>query len=264
MSARYARRVRGFTLIEMIGVLAILASIAAVMTPAVVRSVDDAFADAERRTLATLAAGLRASVERNQSVPAASGWVAAIAAQVGAAPAQIARNERGRLRGYYADPRFLTTTDTAFGGYVQGSGLASAPPSPRILLVSNLTADAPAAPATSAAFDAIWNQSAGAAVTEGTKVFVERIHLAAAFEPVLLANDHAAAAGYRFGSAGPFALASGGTGITRWLIAGTTVDLYAAPFPAGALERRILVTGSRELAYVSTGGAAPTWSWSTQ
>lgn len=266
MSRASPRIQHGFTLIEMIGVLAIISSLAAVLVPNVVKTVDEAVNEAEGRNLTTLASALDSYTTSQKSIPNAAGWVAALGGFTSMSVNKINLNERGFRRGYYADPRFLTAAVGAFAGYTQTNGLAAAPFSPRIMLVSDLTRNAPAAPTTVAAFDAIWNQSAGASVVEGPRVRVQRIHLGNNFLPVLLTNQFTSTVAYRIDSGASVSLpavgAGGGTGVTRQLLKGTKVSLQKPPFPTGALERAVLVTSARELSYVSSGGATPVWSWS--
>ncbi|MBK6657044.1 MAG: prepilin-type N-terminal cleavage/methylation domain-containing protein [Proteobacteria bacterium] len=266
MNRAITRRHGGFTLIEMIGVLAIISTLAAVLVPNVVKTVDEAVMDAEGKDLTTLASALDTYTSTNKRIPNAAGWVAALAGVTSMSSNKINLNERGFTRGYYVDPRFFTTTATAFAGYTQTSGRTSAPFSPRIMIVSDLTRNAPAAPTTAAAFNAIWNQTAAATVKEGTRVRVQRMHLGSTFVPVLLTNQFTSAVGYSIEAGGAISLpavgAGGGTGVTRYLIKGSKVSLRKPPFPTGALERAVLANGSRELSYVSSGGATPVWSWS--
>ena len=256
----------GFTLIEMIGVLAIISTLAAVLVPNVVKSVDEAVMDAEGKDLNALASALDTYTSAQKRIPNAAGWVAALAGVTSMSSNKVNLNERGFRRAYYVDPRFFTATATAFAGYTQTNGRTTAPFSPRVMLVSDLTRNAPAAPTTAAAFNAIWNQSAGATIVEGARVRVQRIHLGSWFVPVLLTNQFTSAVAYRIDAGGAVSLvaaaAGGGTGVTRHLLKGSKVSLQKPPFPSGALERAVLVTSARELSYVSSGGATPVWSWS--
>ncbi len=266
MSRVLARRIGGFTLIEMIGVLAIISTLAAVLVPNVVKSVDQAVMEAEGKDLGALADALDVYTSSQKRIPNAAGWVAALAGVTSMSSNKVDLNERGFRRGYYVDPRFFTATATAFAGYTQTNGQTTVPFSPRIMLVSDLTRNAPAAPTTAAAFNAVWDQTAAATVVEGARVRVQRIHLGSWFLPVLLTNQFTSAVGYRIDAGGAVSLpavsAGGGTGVTRYLLKGSQVSLQKPPFPSGALERAVLVTGARELSYVSSGGATPVWSWS--
>lgn len=264
MSTRPA--MQGFTLIEMIGVLAIISTLAAVLVPNVVKGVDEVVSEAEGRNLTTLASALDSYTTSQKAIPNAAAWVAALGSVTSMSTTKIKRNERSFQRGYYVDPRFFTATATAFAGYTQTNGVTTVPFSPRIIIVSDLTRNAPAAPTTAAAFNAIWDQTGGATVLEGPRVRVQRVHMASTFLPVLLTNQFTTAVAYRIESGASVSLpavgAGGGTGITRYLLKGTKISLQKPPFPTGALERTVLVASGRELSYVSSGGATPVWSWS--
>jgi prepilin-type N-terminal cleavage/methylation domain-containing protein len=259
-------RQHGFTLIEMIGVLAVISILAAVMVPNVVQTVDYAVADAEAKNLETLSGALSDAIRTNKAIPNAANWAAVVAANANLAANKVTLNERGFRRGYYVDPRFFTNINTVFAGYTQGAGLTTAPVSPRIMIVSNLSANAPAAPTTSAAFSQIWDQTGAPAVVEGTKVKITRIHLGAQFLPVLITNQNTSAVAYQVGSSArinmPAVSAGGAAGVTRYLLKHSSVSLYKPPFATGALARTLLVTTPHDLSYVSSGGATPVWAWS--
>lgn len=256
----------GFTLIEMIGVLAIISTLAAVLVPNVVKGIDEVVSEAEGRNLTALSSALDTYASSQKRIPNAAGWVAALGTVINMSTNKINLNERSFRRGYYVDPRFFTATATAFAGYTQTNGVTAVPFSPRIMIVSDLTRNAPAAPTTAAAFNAIWNQTAGATVVEGPRVRVQRIHMGSTFLPVLFTNQFTTAVAYRIESRPSVSLpavgAGGGTGITRYLLKGTKVSLQKPPFPTGAVERAVIITSGRELSYVSSGGATPVWSWS--
>lgn len=135
LSMKCAGRHDGFTLIKMIGVLAIISTLAAVLVPNVVKSVDEAVMKAEGEDLTALAAALESYTSSQKRIPNAAGWVAALAGVTSMSTNKVNLNERGFRRGYYVDPRFFTSTATAFAGYTQTSGRTAAPFS-RIMIVS--------------------------------------------------------------------------------------------------------------------------------
>ncbi|MFT4564827.1 MAG: hypothetical protein ACI9BW_004597 [Gammaproteobacteria bacterium] len=53
-----------------------------------------------------------------------------------------------------------------------------------------MTGNAPAAPITSAGFDAIWDQSASATLIEGPDVKIARLNLRTAFQRLMLTNEN--------------------------------------------------------------------------
>jgi len=227
------RASRGFTLIEMIGVLAIMAVLAAAIVPDMIKRLDISYADAEKKNLRNLGVDLEQFILKNRRVPAASGgvnplnpvtglagtWSDAVASQSSLSPLNIQQNEKGNVRGYYIDPQFLVANPAAaalpaFPGYDQnvagvGVGLnadglpVAVPNSPRIMLVSNLASPAavPLPAALSAAqFDAVWSQpqllNAAAplpVIVEGDTMLIQRINLSYMFNRVLLTNNIVAA-----------------------------------------------------------------------
>lgn len=254
---------RGFSLLEMIAVMAIMAIFAGVLAPTVFRTIDENLAIAEEQSLVAMAEALEGYVLDNKRVPSrlSSDWAPAIAERMSESSARILSNERGFARGVYFDPRFLTTSDTAFPGFTQDLGLTSVPNSPRVLLVSDLAANAPSAPTTQAAFDAIWQQTGTPSVAEGKMVKIVRLNLAPLFHRILLTNDNAATVGFQVesGTVGSVAGASGGPGTqTRYVIDGSKLSLFADPYPSGALQRQALVR--EELSY-HYGLDGALWSW---
>ncbi|MCR9277669.1 MAG: type II secretion system GspH family protein [Pseudomonadaceae bacterium] len=254
---------RGFSLLEMIAVMAIMAIFAGVLAPSVFRTIDENLATAEESNLEAMAEALEEYVLDSKRVPSrlSSDWGPAIAERMSQSTARILNNDRGYTRGVYFDPTFLTSSVTAFPGFTQDLGLTSAPNSPRVLVVSNLAANAPAAPTSQAAFDAIWQQTGTPSVTEGKMVKVVRLNLAPLFHRVLLTNDNATTVGFQVesGTVGSVAGASGVPGSqTRYVIDGSKISMFADPYPSGALQRQALVREDLSYHYGLDGAV---WSW---
>ena len=143
-------RARGFTLLEIIAVLAIMGVLASVAAPAIIRSIDDGFAAAEEQTLAALGEALATYVRENKRIPSRNpdSWSAALTEFVDLSQTRLRENDRSFQRAIYFDPQFMTTTDTPFSGVVQVTGFTQRPNSPRAMIVSDLRGDAPSAPTT--------------------------------------------------------------------------------------------------------------------
>lgn len=175
---------------------------------------------------------------------------------------KIELNERDFRRGYYVDPQFFTSTNTAFPGYTQTSGLAAQPVSPRIMLVSSLVANAPAAPTTSTVFSAIWDQSAAATLIEGPEIKIQRINLRSLFHRVILTNEHTNQPGFQLevGSVNSMPASSGGVDglVTRWVMDKTRMNLLGDPFPSGALNQVVLIDTPTNSSYRMSGAS---WEW---
>lgn len=250
---------------ELIGVIAIIAILSAVIAPNLFRGIDAAFAKAEEENLANLVAALRMYSEQTNRIPsaAATDWASAIASRIDVPEADVQANRRSFRRALYFDPRFFTSTDSSFPGYQQTSGLTSPLVSPRAILVSDLTRNAPAAPTTSAAFNAIWDQDPSAIVLEGPKVYLQRINFRSMFHRVVLNNQHTIQPAYGLGTGSQNAIPAAVGGIdgtlTRYVMGGTELRLYRGPFPGGALETSSLVDAVKSYRYTTDG---TNWFWS--
>lgn len=113
---------RAFTLVEMLGVLAVILILALVITPVLLQQLNTAAKQTEAANLATLANGYRNYVMNNRSVPAASTVFSNIAGQIGWSVFQTVTNARGYPRYYLVDPGLLLGTNTGANlPYIQGT-----------------------------------------------------------------------------------------------------------------------------------------------
>ncbi|MBK9578402.1 MAG: type II secretion system protein [Fibrobacterota bacterium] len=246
------KRRGGFTLIEMVAVLAILAILAGAIVPTVSQSIRDARADAERRTLETIAQLVRDQVRRNGNVPSAASWAASLALLSELPVARLARNPDGWNRAYIPDPAWtpVSTRPVLAGGWTQTPAVAdlvaAAPANARILVISDLNADAQTAcqNMTAVQFSAVWDETAGApAACVATQVrALVRINLTTEFVQVVRnvsAPLGPPAPGWTFGgnaaAAVPFA-AAGTT--TRWHLRGSRLGLVSGGTVAGEIVLR--------------------------
>ncbi|WP_454064225.1 type II secretion system protein [Candidatus Nitrospira salsa] len=138
----------GFTLIEMLGVLAILAILGGLIAPKFIQGFNRDMREAEMRNLQAIAQGVEVSLRENRAWPA--NLAALTPAYVPFSSAQISQNERGFPRYYAIHPNT--------SGFTNGAGLAASNlDDVRFLLISNLTEDANPTINTVAQFDAWWN-----------------------------------------------------------------------------------------------------------
>lgn len=94
-----------FTLIELIGVLAIMSILAAAVVPNAIRALDRASVRAEADNLHNLGEILKIYVSETNSVPSAGNWTTALAPYASANPVDLQYNKRQPTSGGGAIPR---------------------------------------------------------------------------------------------------------------------------------------------------------------
>ncbi len=257
----------GFTLMELIGVLAILGILSGMMAPSLFDAINDAYSTAEEGNIEQMGQDLIRHISTTGTIPGRqrNRWTAAIASVSQNRIELIERNKKGFRRALYFDPQFFTSTESNFNGYTQTDGLLNAPVSPRVMIISDMTRNVPNLPATSSVFDAIWDQDPGARYIESEDIKVQRLHLGHLFHRVLFTNAKNAQPGYALENQSTSAVpaASGAvSGVAeRYVLEGTKIRLFSDPFPAGATLDSVLITEQSGFDYRDNGTF---WHWSRQ
>jgi hypothetical protein len=192
------RPAAGFSLVGLVGALAVVAILAAAITPRVIKQVDRTNWVKETADLATLADGLKQQVVRTKSVPSAAGCIALLSEELALSPVQVATNRVGRARAILIDPLLsIGSTTTGSLPYIQGSnGVASAPANVRVLIVSSLSRPLPATVWTPAqpVFTNLWDTPEGAVPSlwsgtwdgRGADLKIQRLDLRPSFSRLIL------------------------------------------------------------------------------
>lgn len=248
---------KGFTLIELIGVMAIIAILAATIAPSVIRDMDRSLGEAEQTNLSTLATELQTYISINKVIPASANWTTSIAS-IGSLPvAKIVQNDRLHNRAYYVDPRFFTTSNTNFSQYSQTNGLTNRPVSPRIIIASNLKGNLPNNLNSASDFNDVWNQASGAPIIESQDVKIQRVNLQGYFHRVILTNSNTTdSPGYRLETGVTQSVSSSNTEI--YVLKDTKLTLIDAPFTNNIISQALLVTDANSFAFTDDSGS---WQW---
>jgi prepilin-type N-terminal cleavage/methylation domain-containing protein len=254
----------GFTLLELIGVMAVMAILAGALAPAVIQLLDEGYQTAEEQNLRTIGDALQRYIRQTKAIPRAldTEWPVAVANYAALPAPRVLTNDKNFNRRLYFDPRFFSTVDQVFPGFAQDRGLASTPNSPRAMIVSNLQGAVTTALNTNAQFQAVWDQTNTATIVETKNLMIERLNFAPLFIRAVLSNSSASQGGYALESGTEGAVAAAGGGLdgvrTIFVVADTRLSLNAAPFPGGATLRELVVTDEISLRYQLVGG---NWFW---
>ncbi len=146
-----------FTLIEMIGVLAIVAVLAGLLVPVAFGHLDQIASEQETARLQALGDALQQNILTTHSISSYTNWATVVATQSGLDIGSVTNNFRNRQRVFLVDAGgWLSNRLT----YVQNSvGSSNLPVNARVMLVSSLGRNLPITTGMPLAsdFDALWN-----------------------------------------------------------------------------------------------------------
>lgn len=179
----------GFTLIEILGVLAVVLILGAYVTQNAITRMRDEARRAEQVSLLNMAEALRDGIALQREMPGAGRLDDVVALELDITPDRAQRTPQGFFRRFMLDPALrLGTNDTLTAPYVQTAAGSVQPVSPRGMIVSCLVEDVPA----NLNFDDTWELADGA-VPAGMRahpddVFVQRIDFQGIFHRLILNN----------------------------------------------------------------------------
>ena len=198
-------------MIEMIGVIAIMAIAAAILTPNLARRISRQNGEKEDQALAMLAESLVRSVRTTQTIPGANSWTTNIAAQTSLSANDVRYlnpADTASERVFLLHPSFTPTNASGTDPlWTQGLTGASVVTNAKILILSShkssLTLPVSSGRASSAAvFDAIWDWSFDATTKappsgwpagwtgNGEYLHVQRVNLSSLFHLATFGNQH--------------------------------------------------------------------------
>ena len=233
---------RAFSLIEMIGVLAVIAITAAMLLPVLTKTTDSAVAGQETASLQSFGTALQNNILRTRSIPATTNWITVVAGETGLTLSNVAYTVRQQ-------PRLLLVDTNGFGSLtLPYSQTAAGTPNPltnstlpRFMIVSSLGTALPALLGTngfpsSTNFNALWNCPAGTVPTnspwntwtgKSSDVSVQRVSLSTLFARLTLNNSDPTNALYGIDTFAASNLAATNLFSAYYLI-GTVFNLYMA------------------------------------
>jgi type II secretory pathway pseudopilin PulG len=241
---RHRSRCPAFTLIEMIGVLAAVAILAAVLAPALIRQADKLAADQEIGALQSFGAAIQNHVLRTRVIPDNTAWIGVVTNELGMSFSLVSTTPRGRARVFVID-------DTGFGAmtlsYTQTTaGVSAPPPQPRFMIVSSLGAALPAGLVSRPGpviFNDLWNTAPAAMPANpiwagwnggrSEDLLVQRINLAPFFVHLILATNNSTAnyASYQIDSGAIRTNTLIGGAVDAFFVQGSVLTLYSNAVP---------------------------------
>ena len=233
--ARCVAAQAAFSLLELIGVLAVMAILAAIVLPFLTLSIDKVVYERESISLKDFDSALQRSVARFGYITNPAKVFEQIAAELGVQASSVQTNSRGQPRFLLVDPG-LQIGPTPGLPYVQSeAGWPLAPARPRLMIVTSLGPRLPGL--TTNDFDPLWNSPAGvvpAASSLSTwrgkadDLRIQRINLSSRFVRLVLSQNQSTNFG-RYSVAGaPFSAAVPlpSTGVTNYFFQGSVLLLF--------------------------------------
>jgi len=190
----------GYTLIEMIGVLAILAILVTMITPSIIERIRHAQISKEAKTLPTLGEALQRHILRHKNIPNAM-WAQVIADELAAPIRQVGTSVAGNPRVFLIDPEFQIGDHEGLPYDQTEEGATAAPVHARVMFISSQGRPLPSLIASGLAsdpeiFENIWNAARDTVPIgwpaewdrQGEALQIHRMNLAPLFHRVLVSD----------------------------------------------------------------------------
>jgi hypothetical protein len=247
------------TLVECIGVLAILAVIAGLMLPVMLRHLDGLASEVETATLKKLGDALQDSIRRNHYIPTYTNWASVVAAEAGMDIGTVTNNARSRLRVCWIDSSGWLSTNLP---YTQTyTGTTNLPANARIMLVSSVGRNLPISSAMPNAtdFSDLWNTPEGTIPSSGPwvgwtsspkDVKIQRVNLSPLFFNMVLSTYTGSTNGQYAVDGGALYPVPRGAGMASYFLQGTLLTLYSGS-PSNTLASTQLISQDTSLVYES-------------
>jgi prepilin-type N-terminal cleavage/methylation domain-containing protein len=241
----------GFSLIEIIGVLTVLAILATAIFSATTKSIDIRVSRQETAVLQSFATALQNSILRNRYIPGTNDWYQRIADEMGVSTNAVLYNIRtpGSPRVLMIDPNISIGRAGGSLPYQQGVG-GSVPPSTncRVMIVASLVPQQlPAAGVAQANFAAVWDSTDGLLPSTGfagwnpDDLKIQRVNLSPLFVNLSLANNQSGVTLGQYQIDGVPSPVPGANGTNAYFLKSTCLDLLSDVFSAGTTNTRLIL-----------------------
>lgn len=258
---------RGFTLVEMIGVLTVIMILAAAVVPALLAQLDRALRAREERRMIELAEAFKRVAMLEHRVPGRSTVFADVANVLGWTTDQASTTENGNARVLMVDPSLrLGTGSGATLPYTQTAAGSIKPVRPRVMLISSVGSPLPSAitgTPSQTTFDRLWGAADGAVPSGWTSggdfedIIIQRINFDSLFTQLILNRTPT-------GSTPRHAIDDGATQVassasfSAYYLLGTVVSLYD---PQTNLQARTVLQDCRVLTNTTPFFRPPSFSY---
>jgi type II secretory pathway pseudopilin PulG len=252
-----------FSLIELIGVLAVIAILASIIFAATTKSIDVGVSKRESTTLQTFADALQSSILRTRYIPGTADWHQRIAAEMGVSTNAVLYSllNTNSTRVFMIDPNLQIGVAGAGLPYDQSTNAGGSiqPISNRVMIVSSLGPPLPAAGIAAANFSTVWNTIDGNLPTNGFSgwkgasddVKIQRINLGPLFVNVSLANYSTTNQGqYRIDGVGPLTVPNP-NGTNGYYLQNTLLELLTDSLAGGTTNARLILDNTASYFYVA-------------
>lgn len=242
----------GMTLLEVIGAVAILGILAAIVVQSATQQVRQAAREEEQRRLKQMARALEKATSRARQLPGVAdlgGWMAT---ELGWLTNDVLANRRGNARAFVVDPRLRLgpAPGSSTLPFVQ-SGIGSVEPvAARVLVLSSMSSPLPSNTLSAEDFDVVWSGQPGTVPSAwgwagpSDDFLVQRIDMAPWFVPMVLMNPSLGEA--RFGTdVGPTNALTVAVQVA-WYLKGTVLRLHGAD---GWLQARQVVQDAEAFSF---------------
>jgi type II secretory pathway pseudopilin PulG len=250
----------GVSLVEMVGVMAVIAVLAAVLIPVAVRRTDKAVMDKEVAYLGSISNALVSQLQRSNSIPDETSWSNVLANWTIRSSSQLAVNDRKLARRFFYDGSGWLQGNVPFAETTNGTG-ATVPTNLRIAIVSTIANALPNVNGSLSAadFNSIWNdlpyRTPSYLTSQGWTgnsydLAIQRVTLDPLFHHLILINRDASTApafsiNNSTNSAATVSVPNNATGWNSYYADGTMVGLWVG----NVLTNRFVLTGDISFAF---------------